>query len=145
MKFWDSSALLPLLVEEGRSTACRQVLRQDRSIAVWALTPVELTSALHRQGREGALTAEGLEEALARLDAAAAKWTEVEALVTVRERAVRLLAVHPLTSADALQLAAALVLAGERPKGRGFVCTDDRLTAAARAEGFSVIAALSTR
>ena len=145
MKFWDSSALLPLLVEEGRSTACRDVLRKDRSIAVWALTPVELTSALHRQGREGALTAEGLEEALARLDAAAAKWTEVEALVTVRERAVRLLAVHPLTSAEALQLAAALVLAGERPRGRGFVCADVRLTAAARAEGFVVFAPLGGR
>lgn len=145
MKFWDSSALLPLLVEEGRSAACRHVLRRDRSIAVWALTSVELTSALHRQHREGALTAEGLEEALARLDSAAAKWTEVEALVTVRERAVRLLAVHPLTSADGLQLAAALVLAGERPRGRGFVCADVRLAAAARAEGFSVIAPPSGR
>lgn len=139
MKFWDSSALLPLLVEEPRSVSCRQVLRQDRSVAVWALTLVELTSALHRLARDGALTRAGLEQALTRLDDAASRWTEVEALGTVRERAMRLLAVHSLSSADALQLAASLVLAGERPRGRGFVCADDRLCAAARAEGFSVV------
>jgi predicted nucleic acid-binding protein len=50
-----------------------------------------------------------------------------------------LLAVHPLTAADALQLGAALILVRDRPKGRAFVTADDRLAAAAEAEGFEVI------
>ena len=57
----------------------------------------------------------------------------------VRERAGRLLATHPLRAADALQLAAALVWCDEAPQGETFVCLDERLSAAARREGFAVL------
>jgi predicted nucleic acid-binding protein len=49
----------------------------------------------------------------------------------VRDQARRVLRVHPLRAADALQLAAALVW-----KGRHFVCFDQRLREAAQREGF---------
>lgn len=57
----------------------------------------------------------------------------------LRSLAGRLLAVHPLRAADALQLAAALRWCEDEPGGKAFVCLDDRLRAAARREGFSPI------
>ncbi len=54
----------------------------------------------------------------------------------VRQRASRLLAVHPLRAADALQLAAALVWCEERPAGEKLVCLDVQLRDAALREGF---------
>ena len=56
----------------------------------------------------------------------------------LRERASRLVAVHPLRAADAFQLAAALASSELTPRGDGFVTLDDRLRTAARAEGFTV-------
>jgi uncharacterized protein len=56
----------------------------------------------------------------------------------VLERAERLLAVHSLSAADALQLGAALVACDEQPRGEGFACLDGRLREAARREGFAV-------
>jgi predicted nucleic acid-binding protein len=138
MRFWDSSAIVPLIVEEAGSSACRSLLRADRAIAVWALSRVEVLSAIWREVR-----AERMERAAAmlaskRLDALAAAWTEVDGLVAVRARAERVVAVHPLRAADALQLAAALVLSKERPRWP-FVTGDRQLASVAELEGFAVI------
>jgi hypothetical protein len=73
-----------------------------------------------------------------RLDALAAAWTEVDGLVAVRARAERVVAVHPLRAADALQLAAALVLSKECPRWP-FVTGDRQLASVAELEGFQVI------
>ena len=59
----------------------------------------------------------------------------------VRRRAARLLAVHPLRAADALQLAAALVWVEEQPHGERFVSLDGRLRDAAAREGFTLVPA----
>jgi hypothetical protein len=50
-----------------------------------------------------------------------------------------LLRLHPLRAGESLQLAAALVAAGHDPATLEMVCLDERLTAAARREGFTVI------
>ena len=49
----------------------------------------------------------------------------------------RLLSVHDLRAADALQLAAAFFVAEARPSTLEFVCLDDPPLAAARREGFT--------
>ncbi|MBI2892788.1 MAG: type II toxin-antitoxin system VapC family toxin [Deltaproteobacteria bacterium] len=139
MTFWDSSALLPLIVEEARSRACRQVRKTHPAIVVWALTRTELTSAIHRLVREGRLERAELAAASRRVEILSDRWSEITALGAVRERAERALGAHPLTAADALQLGAALLLVGERPRRRPFVTCDDRLGAAAEAEGFTVV------
>ena len=139
MNFWDSSAILPLIVEEVRSARCRALRRADRSLAVWVLTRVELTSALHRLARERLLSADELRRALSRSRLIAASWTQVDAFEQVCELADRLLAVHVLAAADSLQLGAALALCKGQPRGRGFITADDRLAQAAESEGFSVI------
>jgi hypothetical protein len=50
-----------------------------------------------------------------------------------------LLAGHELSGADSLQLAAALIWAGDSPAGRTFVCLDNKLRAAAQREGFLIL------
>lgn len=65
--------------------------------------------------------------------------TEVTSLDAVRDRAERALGVHSLRAADALQLGAALLLVGDRPKRRPFVVAEVRLAEAARREGFDVL------
>jgi predicted nucleic acid-binding protein len=66
---------------------------------------------------------------------------EIAPMESVRDRAIRLLAVHRLRAADALQLAAALVWSEEQPANETFVCLDRRLRGAARREGFSLLPA----
>lgn len=139
MRFWDSSAVVPLILEERASVASRRALRVDSAMAVWALTRTEVVSAIRRREREGDLAAAGVVSALARIEARAARWTEVDALEPVRQRAERLLGVHALRAADALQLGAALALFDDRPRGRFFVTRDADLAGAAGREGFSVI------
>ncbi len=118
MRFWDSSAIVPLIVEEATSSACRALLRADRAIAVWALSRVEVLSAIWREVRAGTMDRAAAVQAGRRLDALSTAWTEVDGLTTVRARAERIVAVHPLRAADALQMAAALVLSKERPRVR---------------------------
>ena len=62
----------------------------------------------------------------------------VEPLDLVIERAERLLAVHALKAAGALQLAAALVAVQEKTSGFGFVSFDLSLNLAAEKEGFDL-------
>ena len=57
----------------------------------------------------------------------------------MRETATRFLRVHPLRAADALQLAAAFVVAENRPSSLELITLDDRLGDAARKEGFKVL------
>lgn len=139
MKFWDSSVLVPLVLEEPASAACRRELRADSGMAVWALSRTEVVSAIRRRERAGDLDSAGVATAIGRIETRAARWTEVDALEPVRQRAERLLGVHPLRAADALQLAAALALFDDRPRGRLFLTRDVELAAAAGREGFVVI------
>ncbi len=77
--------------------------------------------------------------AKARLHKIEQAWNEVVSYDAVRVRARRLLETHPLSAADALQLAAALVMTEERPTGTEFVTFDVRLAEAANKEGFPVL------
>lgn len=139
MRFWDSSAVVPLLVEERPTGAMRALVQQDSQLIVWALTGVEVTSALWRRVRGGDASAEDCDRALTILSELEACWTAVVDLASVQRRARRLLASHPLRAADACQLAAALVVARDEPEQLGFVTLDDRLAEAARREGLRVV------
>ncbi|MCY4026378.1 MAG: PIN domain-containing protein [Acidobacteria bacterium] len=138
MRYWDSSALVSLLVDEAGSENRRAVLRQDPGIVTWWGSWVECAPAVCCLYREGAIDDAGLEQSLERLAALAGGWVEVRPLDRIRRRAIRLLRVHPLRAADALQLAAALTASAEEPADLEVVSSDARLSAAARREGFAV-------
>jgi uncharacterized protein len=138
VKFWDSSAVLPLLVDERGSVSVTAIFENDKSQVVWCLTEVEAASALARRERERKDPVD-VSQARQTLKALVESWEEVTSLQSVRARALRILGTHGLTAADALQLAAALVFCDERTESLPFVCLDDRLANAARKERFPVL------
>ena len=133
MSFWDSCAIIPLLVEEEFSATAHRIFAEDRVMVVWWGTSVECTSA-----RTGEISHDEEREVREKLDAAAESWSEMEPSSEVRNTARLLLRRHPLSAADSLQLAAALVWCENKPQGAVFVCLDQRLRDAADAEGFAV-------
>ena len=139
MKFWDASAIVPLVALEKETGHCRRLLAEDADIVVWFLTPVEVISALSRRLREKSLKPNEFSKAKEQLAALERAWSEVISMERVRERARRLLETHLLRAADSLQLAAALVTSEEAPEGFPFVTLDRRLGDAADKEGFHVI------
>lgn len=138
MRFWDSSAVVPLLFEEKPTRVLRELAEEGRDFHVWWVTEVECLSAIGRREREGA-RADGVHTALEQLGRLASRWDEVIPGSTVRDVARRLLRVHPLRASDALQLAAAIILADQNPTTVEFLCLDDRLRDTASREGFRVL------
>jgi predicted nucleic acid-binding protein len=141
VRFWDTSALLPLFVAEKESARARSWLRRDPVVVVWTLARVEVLSALARREREEPSSARALIRARTRVLAAWEEWSEIVALESVRRQAERLVSVHPLRAADALQLGAALVATDLDPTGLELVTFDERLAVAAEKEGFAVLGA----
>lgn len=140
MRFWDASAIVPLLLDEPGREGLLQLLERDPAMVVWWATPVECASAIARREREGALAFADAGAALGTLATLAASWSEVVASEPVRTTAQRLLRTHPLRAADSLQLAAAIVAADGDPRSLSFVCLDSRLAEAAEREGLSIAA-----
>jgi uncharacterized protein len=138
LRFWDSSALVPLVVRQRASSRMRSLYRADAGVLAWWGTRVECESAIVRLERERTLRPRSAAAARGRLDRFAATWQEVQPSEWLREHALRLLRVHELRAADALQLAAGIAAAEGRPTTLAFVCLDDRLAAAAEREGFPV-------
>lgn len=139
MRFWDSSAIVPILVLERESNWAQELLRQDPVGIVWALSPVEVHSALVRRRRDGSLAAAAFTTARSRAKQFFTAMAHVVALEQVAERALRVLDMHSVRAADALQLAAALVASRERPQHLPFVTLDERLAEAVEREGFPIV------
>jgi hypothetical protein len=85
------------------------------------------------------LAFENANRALAQLARLAKVWHVIDPVETIRVSAKRFLRVHDLRAADALQLAAAFVIAEGHPASLSVTVLDHRLTAAAQREGFEVI------
>lgn len=139
MRFWDSSAVVPLLLQEAASQSIRSVLAEDPHMVVWSLTSLEITSALWRRARAGDLEETTRAAAAERLATLEGAWNVLIDVAQVAERGRRLLALHPLRAADAAQLAGALVACRERTATLDFVTLDARLADAARREGLRVL------
>jgi uncharacterized protein len=139
MKFWDASAIIPLLADEPSRERLLDLIEADPEILAWWGTPVEIASALARREHEKQLKSDEVEAALAAARRLAEQWHEVVPSAAVRRTAERLLRVHPIRAADSLQLAAALIAADHDPATLEMVCLDARLATAARREGFTVL------
>ena len=139
MKFWDASAVVPLLIAEESSRRLQALAAKDSAMLVWWASAVECISALARLERDGALNPAAMTLALQRLHKLSAGWHEVDPSDEIRETAARFLRVHALRAADALQLAAAFAAAELRPASLEIVTLDERLANAARKEGFVVL------
>ena len=138
MKFWDASAIVPLLARQEKTAAMERLLKQDPGMVVWWGAPVECLSALTRLAREGRLAVTDVRAAEHRLEHLRNSWDEVIPGEACRRAAERMLRVHPLRAADSLQLAAALIASDHNPSQLDLVCLDDCITESARKEGFRV-------
>jgi predicted nucleic acid-binding protein len=145
VKFWDSSALVQIYIEQGFSKRLRELYVEEPRIAVWWGAQTECVRAfchLHRRGefgRDAALAERTLDLLLGLLGNDWQTWNEIEPTDTVRKHANEVARRHGLRSMDAMQLGAALAAADGNPAGIGFVCCDDRLVQAAKAEGFHLV------
>jgi hypothetical protein len=108
-------------------------------MAFWWGSPLGWWESLLGAQRQGRISAAGLQQARGVLDHLRTGAFEVQPTEELRARALRLLAVHPLRAAEALELAAALVWCRERPQGASFVSLHPPLRLAAALEGFRVL------
>ena len=136
MRFWDTSAIGPLLWQETYTAQRMQELEAGPLMVVWWGTLVEIESALCRRLCRNEIQADQGEQVRSRLKVLADAWVEIEPSYILREMAKRLIRVHGLRSADSLQLAASLVACGNDPQGHIFLTADQVLKTAASKEGF---------
>ncbi len=138
--FWDSSALVPICLQQRFSPSVQE-LSETYDVVVWWATPVEARSAFARELRDGTLTQLEYKQALQKFNVIRAGWYEIQPAEELREIAESMLERYQLRGADALQLAAAYVWSGGRPFERHFICCDKRLLDAAKKVGFHIISA----
>jgi predicted nucleic acid-binding protein len=142
MTFWDSSALVGLLIKEHCSEELTQLWRHDDTFVVWWGTETECLSALARREREGGLSREQVGSAEGMLRQILDRAYEVMPSTEIRHHSRRLLMTHPLRAGDALQLAAAVLFADSEVQQLPFLTMDKNLAACAEREGFSLPAKL---
>ena len=78
-------------------------------------------------------------QSVKRLEILKDTWREVLPTEKVRTIAAALIETENLRTLDALQLSAALVWCFEKPKGRIFICKDEKLSDAAKKIGFTIL------
>jgi hypothetical protein len=138
IRYFDASALVKRYVREAGAVSTRRLLAAGRGAAS-RLSEVEIASALVRRAREGAFSVEERDRALASLEHDFAALIVVEFSSNIAAEARALLLRHPLRASDAVQLASCIYLKRELGEPLPLVAFDDRLTAAARAEGLRVM------
>jgi hypothetical protein len=136
--FWDSSALIPLCVQERTSNKVKTLAKQFPPVVWWATT-VEIHSAIARLHRSGELDNAGRQAALNRLSVLSRGWREILPSDKLRDQAAVLLDTYSLRAADSLQLASAMIWCQQRTARRRFVSSDLRLCHAAGQAGFEIV------
>ena len=127
--FWDTSALLALLFEEVHSGRAKAANDRTDSHLAWRWIEVEARLGLGRRGAD-AIQLEFLDRWLSNVEYTVFPDTDYPAIIELGLR-------HKLRAADAGHLHALLQVRRLFPK-IVFVCFDDALAAAAKAEGAAV-------
>jgi predicted nucleic acid-binding protein len=142
VQFWDSSALLPLVVwQPPFSEQCRRAFRTTAPRAVAFLARVECRAAIERLVRAGTLKSTARRRALTQVDKLVAGFDVVAFSAEVEAYALELVHRYALRSLDALQLGCARTLSA----GAGanmvpeLLCCDRRLADAAASEGYPLL------
>jgi predicted nucleic acid-binding protein len=132
--YFDTSALIPLLVAEPTSAGCRRLWEDADAIASTRLLYVEAGTALAQARRLDRLDAEQHRRCLELLDQLWPQFNVVELDAALCSSAARLAHDHALRGYDAVHCAAALDLVGEDLVA---ATGDQQLLAAWHAEGLA--------
>lgn len=137
--FWDTSGIALLCTHQPATAVARRLAHRCQRFILWWGTPVEARSAFVRLFRENVLSTTDLADAVRRLVMIRQVAGEIQPTEDLRRLAEHVLEMYDLRTGDAFQLAAALVLANNHPRGRWFVSFDRRLSEAADRAGFTVM------
>ena len=137
--YWDTSAIVPLLVSESSTPLRESQLRASSGMITWWGTRIECVSALCRRVREGMLSPEEHAHAMNRLEALSERWIIVEASKPLQLMCEELLRDHPLRAADAIQLSSAIMACEGSKREMPFHTADNNLASAAERAGFRVV------
>lgn len=129
----DASAYTKHFVQEPGTGVVDQLLSGCSSLAVSAICPPEIVSAVTRRLREGSISLADYEAFRAALNRELPEMTVIAISETVRQRSFLLLEQNVLRAMDALHIACALEWEAEL-----FVTADRRQLAAAEAAGLTV-------
>jgi predicted nucleic acid-binding protein len=135
--YWDSSALIPLCVPQPQSARASVLYSQYQVVAWWA-SQVEMMSGFARLKRMGQISQRQYLAAKTSAMDIVRDWISAASPPAIAHSACALLETNVLSAADALQLAVALEICRQRPRGYLFVAADLRLAEAARQSGFTV-------
>ncbi len=137
LAFWDSSALIPLCVQQVQ-TQRSETLFAKYGVTVWWSTQIEIISGLTRLLRMKEIDETEFVDGKQVAQAMAMIWIAIKPSANIEREARILLELYPLRAADALQLAAALEWCDGNPKGCVFLSFDQRLREAAGMAGFTL-------
>ena len=135
--YFDTSAFVPLLVEENTSFRCRLFWRMADVVVSNRLLPLEATSALHQAYRLRRLERGRLSGALDRVNALWEECFPVEIDDDLVTRARQCIQAVPLRAYDAAHCAAGLLIADE--PDAVLISGDLKLLAAWRHFGATVV------
>ncbi len=137
--FWDSSAVVPVLVTEIQSAPMAALLRTDPGLRSGG--PVQSNGS--RRCIDVIGKANSFSALSTRRSSGSRRWWQTPTSSHPRSGCASGPDVcwrrSRFAPSDALWLAAALVWCNEAPQGDSFVSLDDRLREAARREGFAVV------
>lgn len=140
----DSSALVKLYSDESG----HRVVRRLAAMVVSQVARVEVPAALWRKQRTGQLSAAEVQVLVADFESdwfgtpdEQSRFAVVALVPGVLEDAARLTGTHGLRALDAIQLASGRAARAAAPSCGTFAALDERLRAAAAAEGFALVPA----
>jgi len=76
--FWDSSAIIPLCVDELRTKVIKNIVKKDDSMVAWWGSPVECFSAFARLRRDNFLSASEEDRVRQLIHMLSTSWTQIE-------------------------------------------------------------------
>jgi len=137
IQYWDTSALVKLVVTEDGSIAARALLRESHYAASCRIAYVEACAAIARAGREGRLAPEALVPVKTAFRALWLDLVMIEVDQALLEHASMVAERHALRGYDATHLAAAATICAPGQPAT-FVTWDLRQAQAAAAQGLAV-------
>lgn len=134
--YFDTSAFVPLLIDEPTSSVCRQVWSSSSTVVGTVLLMVEASAAIAQVNRLGRMNKREHTEATVSLEAIWSELTVIGIEEPMARRASELARTHSLRGYDTMHCAAA-----ERLSGDDFVAVsgDHQLLAAWRALGVATV------
>jgi len=135
--YLDTSALVKLYIAEPGSQEVKALVESAQIVSTSRMAYVEARAGLARKFREQDLSREEYARMVGDLEADWGNYFILEVSESVVKLGGELTDKHPLRGFHALHLASALLLKNRTRSAVSFSCFDERLKAAAQAEGLA--------